>query len=514
MQFRCIQPTAEIFYGLSIFTFGFNVIAVPQFIQHRVCYNKYNASICKHLSEHPGIENDVQSNAADWMSIVPLTALLPAVFTVLIIGPLSDVMGKTKIMVIPPAVYLLQSLLFIFFAQAQSKFSPGLLALPYCLSGLFGDSAGCASLSEAYISSVTSKKHRTTRLAMLESAVFIGQFLAALSSSLILSELGYTGGFALTATVNFVNLLYVLFLLPPEKPFPRFEGHSRYDQGKVASTSSNRDLVRNVSIYTERERTVHETTRADDISAATTMEIRPASYNAVTCEILNPINCFKRILNAICTRQRLRIITAILLLFSLASIAGSGEIYLGILYVKHSPFNLKASGIGYLVSTSGLIRAAGLVTIPYICQRYLKFGDMHIVMLGFCTQVIYYISLGFVRSVKMLYVLQVVGLTLAVHFPVFRSMVTKLVDADQYGSAAAAVEVTSLASSILTSLLSNQIYSATVNVHIGLACILLGILAAAGLFGSIIFYFAFKDTSQKRHEKQTLLGPQQKETSH
>ena len=501
MPFRCIRPTAEIFYGLCVFTYGFNLVSLPQILQHRVCYNKYNASICKHLNRYPSIENDVQANAADWMSILPLSALLPSLFTILIIGPLSDIKGKQRIMIIPPVVYLIQGLVYTFLSQLQSEFSPGLFILPYCLSGLFGDNYGCSALSEAYISSITTKKDRTIGLSVLESALFFGQLTAALSSSFILSKLGFTGGFVLTTTISFINLLYVLFLLPSEKYFQSVEECS----GDLETTK------------VQYESTVAGEKQDDDEeyeeSGTKIIPTEPRIENVSTMEALNPITCLLRIKNAICTGKRRNIIAAILLLFSIASFVNMGELYIGILYIKHSPFNLNSVSIGYLIAAQGFIRGVGLVSVPCICQRFLKFKDIHVIFLGFCTQIVYFVSVGFADSVTSLYLIQMIGISLAVHFPVFRSMITKLVDDDQYGSAISAVEVVGTGSALVTGLLSNQIYSATVDVHRGMTCILLGIVAVPGLIGSLIFWFVWKG-DEHHEEKENLLGNDQSETSH
>ena len=494
MEIRCIRPTAEVFYGLSLFTFAFNAISLPQVVQSKVCHNKYNTTICSNLKDHRHIENNVQSIAASWMSIVPLSALLPALFMVLMVGPISDVIGKKRVMIIPPTIYLIQSLVFITLSQIDDKFSPGFFLFAYSLTGLFGDNSGCTLLSQAYISCITTRDNRTTRLALLESSVFLGALLAAISSGFVLSRFGFTGGFVTTATVNLCNLLYVVFLLPPENvlaPCP------------ATVTTSKEATEAHANLEYKKEDGIEKRRDYQSGSSGSKGSVEDDGHSMV--KKLNPVACLRRISDAICKKQRRKRISAILVLFSIALFVNMGEVYMGVLFLKHSPLNLDFTGIGYVLAVQSLLRSFGLVTIPYIAQVLFGFKDIYITMIGFCAQIVYFTALGFSTSVTMLYCVQLIGIPLAVHFAVFRSMVSKLVDPDQYGAAAAALEVADVASSLFTSLFSNQIYSATVRIFAGFALILLGLVAVPGLVGSVIFSIVFKDREFLNEEQQRLL---------
>ena len=497
MAIHCVRPTAEVFYGLSLFTFAFNVIALPQLVQQKVCQNKYNSTICIHLQNYPHIENDVQASAAKWMSIVPLSALLPALFTILMIGPISDVIGKKRTMIIPPTFYFLQSLVFVLLTRITVKFSPGFFLLAYCLSGIFGDNSGCALLSEAYISCVTTKANRTVRLAMLESALFLGQVAAAISSGLIISNFGFTGGFVATAIVNFANLVYVVFLLPPENLLAP-------SQALVTSPPE---------IENEKERIGEGCSSESRRSYLNGDKGEQLTDNRSTFEKLNPLACLRRISEALCTRQRRKRSVPIMVLFSIATFVNMGEIYLGVLFLKHSPFSLDPKGLAYIIAFQGILRSIGLVIIPYICQVFFKVKDIHIVILGFCTQIVYFTVFGLSTSVLMVYLAQLLSIPMAVHLAIFRSMVSKLVDADQYGAAIAAVEAVSAASALFTSLISNQIYSLTVHIFAGFTVELLGIIAISGLIGAVIYSLIFKEREMLSEEQQHLLTFHQSESN-
>ena len=483
MAVKCIRLTAEIFYGFSVFTFAFNAVVIPQLIEHKVCRNKYNSSVCIHLNKHPEVDDDVQENAAEWLSVLPLSALLPAFFTILMIGPISDVVGKRTTMKVPPLVYMIQSSIYIAMTRIKVPFSPGFFIIPYCLSGVFGDNAGCASLAEAYISCITLRKDRTFRMAVLESAIFFGSFFAAVSSGVLLTYFGFTGAFCMTGVVNLLNFLYVIFVLPSEKTLlPELSNESEQNQDDATANSTlSHNKNGDGRLGNKRDMTVRE--------------------------MIKPWRCIKQIGNAICARNRRKLITATIILFSISLFVNMGEIYFGILFIKNRPFNLKAKGIGYIVATQAILRVGGVLVIPYVCQRFLKFKDIHLAMLGFTTQTVYFLSFGFASSVLTLYLIQIIGIPLSVHQPVFRSMISKSVDAHQYGAAISAAEAVDIASSLLTSLISNQVYSATFPIFRGFTMCLLGVLAFLGLIGAVAFSFAFRGDLKPTHneEQQSLL---------
>ena len=489
MAIKCVRPTAEVFYGLAFFIFGFNAITLPQIIQHKVCYNKYNSSICSRLKNHPVIENDVQATAASWMSVIPLSALVPSLFTVLMIGPISDVIGKKRMMIVPPTVYLVQSLIFMALAGIEDKFSPGYFFFGYCITALFGDNSGCVLLSQAYISCITTSQDRTVRLALLESSLFIGGLVAAISSGFILSYFGFIGGFAATGIVNLINLIYVVFFLPHENALAHCP-----DPTVTSKETGNPTLE-----YKERS-------QINKKGNTVSKDKEHVSDDESIMKNMNPVACLRRISNAICRSDRRNRILAILVLFSLALFINMGEAYMGVLFLKHSPFSLGFKDIGYLLALQGFLRAFGLATIPYLFQVLFGFKDISIVMVGFCTQICYFLSLGFSTSRTMLYCVQLIGIPAGIHVAVLRSMVSKMVDADQYGASTAALEVVDVASSLLTNFLSNLIYFATVRIFTGFAIVLLGMIAIPGLIGSVIFSRVYKDREVLNDEQKRLLG--------
>eukprot|EP00112_Aurelia_sp_Birch-Aquarium-sp1_P009527 Seg2085.6 transcript_id=Seg2085.6/GoldUCD/mRNA.D3Y31 product="Solute carrier family 46 member 3" protein_id=Seg2085.6/GoldUCD/D3Y31 len=480
-----VRPTAEPFYSMAAFVYSFNTLALPQFVLHKVCHLAYNSTVCSHISSHPQIEDEIQAETANWMSVLLPSALVPALFMVLLIGPISEVVGRKKTMMLPPCIYFIQSCIFIVLTQIKARYSPGLLLLPYCLSGLFGDIAGATSLASAYISCITLPENRTVRMAVLESGFYIGYFSAAIASSVTVGTFGFTAGFVATAIVNFTNLVYVVFLLPSEdllRPKP----HRCNINIELATSGVNANKYKHIG------------GTCPPCEGA-------ASLYRITLRDVSIRRCLLEIKDAICQKDRMMQITTIFILYAIALFINMGEVSIGSLFLKHSPFNMKAREIGVFASFSAGVKVFGLIVTSYVCHQYLHFSDIAFVILGFCVQMVYYTLVGLSVSSLMLYLVQILSFPMIVHIPVFRSMVTKLVDDDQHGSIVAAAEAVDVASSLVSSFLSNLLYSSTVNIFRGLAVCFLSLIALFGLIGSITYYLVFMKSKENEPELERLM---------
>ena len=487
--------TAEPYMSMTLFVFAFNALTIPQLVQHKVCLNMYNATICRQLGQHISFQNEVQQNAAKWMSVLPLTALVPALFMIFIIGPLTDVIGKKVFMVLPPSIYLVQSIIFIVLCLIKRPFSPGLFLVPACITGIFGDNAGATLLSVAYIADITTPEERTVRLAFMESFMFVGTLVSALSTGAIVSRFGFVWGFIVSSIISAINLTYTIFLLPSEDTLrPNTECSVAQSTDRSALNNKYGSFVDHLDQDEGEQRPSKRGWR--ETLVLVRKEVHPRA-------------CISRLKNVLCKENRRNMIAALLVLLAISLIANMGEIYMGVLFLSHRPFNLSSIQIGYLAATQYSICALGVVVIPYICQGIFKMKDADLLIIGFSTQMVFFVTLGFSVSVLMLYLVQILNLGVPVHLPVIRSMVTKLVDADQHGTALTMVEAVDIASSLLTSFISNEIYAATVKVFSGFAICLLGIYAAVGLVGAVILRVRSKELKSEDclSEERVILGP-------
>ncbi len=469
------RPTAEPYIAMTLFVFSTNSLVLPMMVEHRVCLNNYNSTICQHLGSNglKTVQNDIQQEAARWLAFLPLSALIPSFFVVLIMGPLSDVIGKKKLMILPPLIYFIQSCIFITLCSIKSSFTPAVYFIPYCLTGAFGDFAGVTLLCAAYMADLTKSEERTLRFMIMESASLTSAISAAGITGLTLSYFGYIGTFSVNAVVCVINLVYTVFVLPQEESIKQLDQYE---------TTEN---IVDIDYSTKMQLTENTVLLHSECSTKTSLFafIRTAS---------NLQSCFKKIKNTFCTNGIGKPIACLLTLLLLTIFTNAGEVYIGILFMKHAPFNLSPLEISYLSMVSYVLRAIGVVTVPYICVRAFKLKDTSIVIVGFISQILYFSTFAFAVNTRMLFAVQVMSLALMVSSPTIRVMLSKLVGSGQHGTVVAAGAAIDVLSAIASSSLSNIIYSATVKIFTGISFLVLAFVALIGLIGAIIFRFNFE----------------------
>ena len=473
MKLKLFRPTAEPFLAMSMVVLALNVFTMPQMMHHKVCSNKYNLSVCAQHELPAEIQNSVQQETSKWMSIEPLISMSPAFILLIILGPFADEFGKRNTMIMFPLLYLTQSILFLVLVSIKRKFSPGTFIIASCLGGMFGGNAGLELLSVAFVADITTNCERTFRVSILESSVFIGALSAVLISGPILQKFGFPGIFITTATINCVNFLYLLFMLPNEK----LESKGK-NQGKklLKSTGSNEDFDAGQVLVKDKD---------TDNKSKSYYDSSGDGFFKKTCRICNPFTCYFKVHNVVCQKEIRKTVAMLLSIMAFAQFASIGELSVAVLFEKHRPFNLSPKEIGYLAATQYSIRTFGMLTFTFIFQKFIRKADMSLVIFGFISQIIYFCAFGNSKSKMMLFLVQLCGMAATLHVPVLRSMVSKLVSDEDHGAALAAVEIVDTASSILACLLSNVLYSLTVSIYPGMAFFMLAMFAFVGLCAAV-----------------------------
>eukprot|EP00112_Aurelia_sp_Birch-Aquarium-sp1_P009528 Seg2085.7 transcript_id=Seg2085.7/GoldUCD/mRNA.D3Y31 product="Proton-coupled folate transporter" protein_id=Seg2085.7/GoldUCD/D3Y31 len=459
------RPTAEPFLAMSMVVLALNIFTMPQMMHHKVCSNKYNHSVCAQHELPAKIQNSVQQETSKWMSIEPLISMSPAFILLIILGPFSDEFGKRNTMIMFPLLYLTQSILFLVLVSIKQKFSPGTFMIASCLSGMFGGNAGLELLSVAFLADITTNSERTFRVSILESSMFIGALSAVLISGPILQSFGFQGIFITTATINCLNFLYVLFMIPNEK----IESKGKNPGKKLLNSASN-----------DEDSNVGQLFKSENY-----YESDGDGFFKKTFRICNPCTCYLRVHNVVCQKEIRKTVAMLLSIMALAQFASMGELSVGVLFEKHRPFNMSPKEIGYLAATQFSIRTVGMLLFTFIFQKFIRKADMSLVILGFISQITYFCVFGNSKSKMMLFLAQLCGMAATLHVPVLRSMVSKLVSEEDHGAALAAVEIVDTASSILACLFANVLYSLTVSIYPGMAFFMLALFAFIGLCAAV-----------------------------
>ena len=176
--------TTEIVLFMYAMVFTIYTSVLPQLVLEKVCLHKYeNATICSNLSDNTLEQAHVQKTTTWWMMIFFICSYVPSFFTIMILGPVSDIVGRKKALVFVTMLFLLQSIIYFCNSYFMSAI-PAYLMIGAILSSLYGNVQGVVMLSYSYMADITTGiiSHRTMRMALVEFSLFFSGAPAGIAS--------------------------------------------------------------------------------------------------------------------------------------------------------------------------------------------------------------------------------------------------------------------------------------------------------------------------------------------
>ncbi len=227
-----LNVATEPYLFLYFITYGVSFTVTPQLIISKVCHGIYNDTVCENIStgNYKNQEKIVYDKAASWNIINFSAVYIPSAFNTLLIGALSDIVGKKKLLLIVPIFTTLQSIVYMLSACNVST-SLWLLVFGTCLTSVFADVSGAVMLAFSYLADVTSAdENRTARMNILAAMMFLSIGASSYCSGILLKRYGFIGAFTLSTAASVANFIFVAFLLQDEKdkkPKERSDSTSR-----------------------------------------------------------------------------------------------------------------------------------------------------------------------------------------------------------------------------------------------------------------------------------------------
>ena len=366
-------------------------------------------------------------------------------------GPVTDVIGRKKAMIFVPLMNGTRAIIYLinsYFVSAHPKY----LLFGSFLSCFYGESQGVIVLCYAYMAdvTVTDLNQRTVRMAVLEACLFAAGIPAGMLSGYLLQQTGYVSVFILTLSVNVIMLLYVICFLPTPIKSLAYK--------RVSVTDSDFELTKK---------------QADEQS------------HAHTRNLFNPFSYIGQVFKVITEKDNRKMLLPLIFAFGFYEVGLSGEIIVETLYLKNKPFNFSYQSIGYYVAAKLGIRCIGVVLITQVSFHCLHLGDYKLLVTGVLSQITCYILIGLSRSTKTLYLVNMSGLAAAVFPTTIRSVATKYVSEENYGSVLAVFEATSVIAAVIANCVSLGTYSLTLTVYSGVVYFALAGLSLFSL--SLVF---------------------------
>ncbi|NP_001086984.2 proton-coupled folate transporter [Xenopus laevis] len=215
---RCLLPasvTVEPVIFLSMFALALQGPLATQYLWDRLSadigFNGTRTVGCAmNGSKSAGPEQqEVETLTAHWSLYINLGGFLVGLFSVMLLGPWSDKVGRRPVLMLPCIGLALQAAVYLL--VMYQELHVGYFLIGRFISGISGDFnmilAGCF----AYIADVSDRQSRTFRVAVLEACLGIAGMVASIIGGHWRKAQGYINPFWLVFAVNLFTALYVYF---------------------------------------------------------------------------------------------------------------------------------------------------------------------------------------------------------------------------------------------------------------------------------------------------------------
>ena len=171
----------------------------------KVCLINLNITkeICDNLTHNKDEEKEVQVITAELNMYLQILTAIPAIIVSLFLGPWSDQNGRKPLMICAMLGTIINQVIYIF--NTYLTFLPGEYILLTGIGSVFGGFTSFLVGMYGYISDVTGNRARTARIALIDSAVFLGFPVGTIISGPIFAYGGYYAVFGLVRYLKHIQ---------------------------------------------------------------------------------------------------------------------------------------------------------------------------------------------------------------------------------------------------------------------------------------------------------------------
>ncbi|XP_022083306.1 solute carrier family 46 member 3-like [Acanthaster planci] len=350
------------------------------------------------------VEDDVQAEASLWILYLSTAANIPMIVSSVILGALSDRLGRKMCMVIPLVGYICQEIVYILTVCYHLPL-PVLFAgdILQGMGGSFGLLfAGCLS----YISDITTEKQRTMRIAVVEMLMLFIGGCVEVGAGFLMRDIGPFPPLALALGFNVLCLIYIAI------------------PSALIETVDRDNIPENRKGLKEAGRSV--------------------------------VAIFKFTEDG---RRWQTLLLTLFLFFITLNVHGVTSIF--ILYGTAQPFCWSAVTAGLVASFVFVVGSLGMVAGTKVFSFCLgEYFIMHISCLSFLAS---NLVMGVSRTTVLVFVASGLGTLRGMAFPVARSVLSKIVNPNDIGAAFAIVACADNLAGFAASLIAPSVYAATVS---------------------------------------------------
>ncbi|XP_028662590.1 proton-coupled folate transporter isoform X1 [Erpetoichthys calabaricus] len=218
---RCFrfQPpvSVEPVLFFSMFALALQTPLCTQYLWDRISFDLgFNGTRERGCGNHSGPEDSllkqVETQTAHWNLYINLAGFTVGLFSVTLLGPWSDQVGRRPVLIFPCLGLAMQAGLYLLVMYLRLHVAWFLLGR--LLSGLSGDFNAILAGCFAYIADTSDRQARTFRVAILEACLGLAGMLASIVGGQWLQAQGYINPFWLVLAINLATALYAYLLIP------------------------------------------------------------------------------------------------------------------------------------------------------------------------------------------------------------------------------------------------------------------------------------------------------------
>lgn len=454
-------------------SYGLYISVVPQLTVFKVCHSFYNETICTDLStgNYKSEEKRVYDEATKWNTICFASIMVLSVLTSMVLGVLSDLMSKRKVLLIPPIILLVQSIILIFSAKYTAS-SMVILALAASLTGLYADVQGFLMMAYAYMADVTEANDtRTLRMAILGGLTFFSTGLSSFVAGILLKSYGFIVPLSLTLVASVMNLIFVTFILPETKSRAMISLPTRQ-----CSEDTN-----------SRENTGSSGEKDENLLISQAGKEKSSTFNAhLKASCWSMVEFFKKHLFS-CKNKH---VCFLLLSIFFTSSALTGEGVIIVLFLKHRPLALSPDRIGEFLLTLQCITGIGVIILTVVSAKFFKPSDRSVIIVGQISIMATYTAVGLSKEWHPLLSMTPLAIGLSLPLSGIRSLLTKWLEPEEHASALSCVAFLNNLSAVAITFGCNELFRQTAEIFPGLAVVLLSIACFVGLVLAIAAFYS------------------------
>lgn len=375
-----LRYTVEPVLFFTFLTMSLEISLVQQLIKRKVCEQQFADVLdCANITRN-ATSKDVVNVSSRYISKYDALLSLLTLIVGLWFGSWADRFGRKRLMIVPAVGSILSTLNFIVVSYFLTQTSPWLVLLSAVIVGFSTGTLGTCATCFGLISGTTSTQWRSTRIAFLEAAMFLGGSAGFYLVGFMKPRTSFVAVFSLELAIHLLNLLYIIFVVREPERLRQADTDSATFES-IFSFNHVRSMVRTV------------------------IRSRENNYRSVIILLL----C-----------------SSLMLSYGLAATS-----YLTFIFLHTAPLHFTDSEYSYYHGGLVAVQGISIVVIMPLCLTFLQMKDATAGFLGALSRCLGLFWMSFATSSKSVYITLAMLSLSEFAVPSIRSLVSKIVGSNE-----------------------------------------------------------------------------------